>query len=128
MTETIKDNSQQHTGNWVEDIRKGAEIERKEREETSRQRSKEAFDKMRDKANAERDEINGLMKQVAERNYNDNKLKRDKEIETAKQKAMQQIESEYESKHGVDTDKTERTKQALSKLTKRFMIIKKYLY
>ena len=26
MTETIKDNSQQHTGNWVEDIRKGAEI------------------------------------------------------------------------------------------------------
>lgn len=25
MTETIKDNSQQHTGNWVEDIRKGAE-------------------------------------------------------------------------------------------------------
>ena len=47
MTETIKDNSQQHTGNWVEDIRKGAEIERKEREETSRQRSKEAFDKMR---------------------------------------------------------------------------------
>ena len=52
MTETIKDNRQQHTGNWVEDIRKGAEIERKEREETSRQRSKEAFDKMRDKANA----------------------------------------------------------------------------
>ena len=50
MTETIKDNSQQHTGNWVEDIRKGAEIERKEIEETSRQRSKEAFDKMRDKA------------------------------------------------------------------------------
>ena len=118
MTETIKDNSQQHTGNWVEDIRKGTEIERKEREETSRQRNKEAFDKMKDKANAERDEINGLMKQVAERNYNDNKLKRDKEIETAKQKAMQQIESEYESKHGVDTDKTERTKQALSNLLK----------
>ncbi|WP_260341493.1 hypothetical protein, partial [Lactococcus cremoris] len=118
MTETIKDNSKQHTGNWVEDIRKGAEIERKEREETSRQRSKEAFDKMRDKANAKRDEMNGLMKQVAERNYNDNKLKRDKEIETAKQKAMQQIESEYESKHGVDTDKTERTKQALSNLLK----------
>ncbi|MCT3108275.1 hypothetical protein EFO15_06345 [Lactococcus lactis] len=128
MTETIKDNSQQHTGNWVEDIRKGAEIERKEREETSRQRSKEAFDKMRDKANAERDEINGLMKQVAERNYNDNKLKRDKEIETAKQKAMQQIESEYESKHGVDTDKTERTKQALSNLLKGLWLIKKYLY
>ena len=118
MTETIKDNSQQHTGNWVEDIRKGAEIERKEREETSRQRSKEAFDKMRDKANAERDEINGLMKQVAERNYNDNKLKRDKEIKVAKQKAMQQIESEYESKYGVNTDKTERTKQALSNLLK----------
>uniref|UniRef100_UPI0024A6DE0F hypothetical protein n=1 Tax=Lactococcus lactis subsp. cremoris TaxID=1359 RepID=UPI0024A6DE0F len=118
MTETIKDNSKQHTGNWVEDIRKGAEIERKEREETSRQRSKEAFDKMRDKANAERDEMNGLMKQVAERNYNDNKLKRDKEIKVAKQKAMQQIESEYESKYGVNTGKTERTKQALSNLLK----------
>lgn len=60
---------------------------------------------MRDKKNAE---INGLMQQqVAERNYNDNKLKRDKEIETAKQKAMQQIASEYESKYGVSTDKTE---------------------
>ena len=118
MTETIKDNSQQHTGNWVEDIRKGAEIERKEIDETSRQRSKEAFDKMRDKANAERDEINGLMKQVAEINYNDNKLKRDKEIETAKQKAMQQIESEFESKHGVDTEETQRTKQAWSNLLK----------
>ena len=118
MTETIKDNSQQHTGNWVEDIRKGAEIERKEREETSRQRSKEAFDKMRDKANAKRDEMNGLMKQVAERNYNDNKLKRDKEIKVAKQKAMQQIESEYESKYGVNTDKTERTNQAWSNLLK----------
>ncbi|MGL4342058.1 MAG: hypothetical protein ACRCSZ_06585, partial [Lactococcus lactis] len=118
MTETIKDNSQQHTGNWVEDIRKGAEIERKEIDETSRQRSKEAFDKMRDKANAKRDEMNGLMKQVAERNYNDSKLKRDKEIKVAKQKAMQQIESEYESKYGVDTDKTERTKHALSNLLK----------
>ena len=107
MTETIKDNSKQHTGNWVEDIRKGAEIERKEIDETSRQRSKEAFDK-----------INGLMKQVAERNYNDSKLKRDKEIKVAKQKAMQQIESEYESKYGVDTDKTERTKQAWSNLLK----------
>ena len=118
MTETIKDNSQQHTGNWVEDIRKGAEIERNEREEANKQRSKEAFDKMRDKKNAELAEINGLMKQVAERNYNDNKLKRDKEIETAKQKAMQQIESEFESKHGVDTDKTERTNQAWSNLLK----------
>lgn len=118
MTETIKDNSQQHTGNWVEDIRKGAEIERKEREEANKQRSKEAFDKMRDKANAERAEINGLMQQVAERNYNDNKLKRDKEIETAKQNAMRQVESEYESKYGVSTDKTERTKQAWSDLLK----------
>ena len=118
MTETIKDNSQQHTGNWVEDIRKGAEIERNEREEANKQRSKEAFDKMRDKKNAELAEINGLMKQVAERNYNDNKLKRDKEIETAKQKAMQQIASEYESKHGVSTDKTERTNQAWSNLLK----------
>ncbi|WP_394205200.1 hypothetical protein [Lactococcus chungangensis] len=118
MTETIKDNSQQHTGNWIEDIRKGAEIERKEREETSRQQSKEAFDKMRDKANAERAEINGLMQQVAEMNYNDNMLKRDKEIETAKQNAMRQVESEYESKYGVSTDKTERTKQAWSDLLK----------
>ena len=118
MTETIKDNSKQHTGNWVEDIRKGAEIERKEIDETSRQRTKEAFDKMRDKANSERDELNGLMKQVAEINYNDNKLKRDKEIETAKQKAMQQIESEFESTHGVSTDKTERTNQAWSNLLK----------
>lgn len=118
MTETIKDNSQQHTGNWVEDIRKGAEIERKEREEANKQRSKEAFDKMRDKANAERDEINGLMQQVAEINYNDNKLKRDKEIETAKQKAMRQVESEYESKYGVSTDKTERINQAWSNLLK----------
>ena len=118
MTETIKDNSQQHTGNWVEDIRKGAEIERKEREETSRQQSKEAFDKMRDKANAERAEINGLMQQVAEINYNDNKLKRDKEIETAKQNAMRQVESEYESKYGVSTDKTEQTNQAWSNLLK----------
>ena len=118
MTETIKDNSQQHTGNWVEDIRKGAEIERKEREEANKQRSKEAFDKMRDKANAERAEINGLMQQVAERNYNDNKLKRDKEIETAKQNAMRQVESEYESKYGVSTDKTERTNQAWSNLLK----------
>ena len=118
MTETIKDNSQQHTGNWVEDIRKGAEIERNEREEANKQRSKEAFDKMRDKKNSELAEINGLMKQVAERNYNDNKLKRDKEIETAKQKAMQQIESEYESKYGVSTDKTERTNQAWSNLLK----------
>lgn len=73
---------------------------------------------MRDKANAERDEINGLMQQVAEINYNDNKLKRDKEIETAKQKAMRQVESEYESKYGVSTDKTERTKQAWSDLLK----------
>ena len=118
MTETIKDNSQQHTGNWVEDIRKGAEIERKEREEANKQRSKEAFDKMRDKKNAERAEIYGLMKQVAERNYNDNKLKRDKEIETAKQNAMRQVESEYESKYGVSTDKTERTNQAWSNLLK----------
>ena len=118
MTEITKDNSQQHTGNWVEDIRKGAEIERKEREEANKQRSKEAFDKMRDKANAERDELNGLMKQVAEINYNDSKLKRDKEIETAKQKAMQQIESDYESKYGVSTDKTERTNQAWSNLLK----------
>ena len=118
MTETIKDNSQQHTGNWVEDIRKGAEIERKEREETSRQRNKETFDKMRDKANAERAEINGLMQQVAEINYNDNKLKRDKEIETAKQNAMRQVESEYESKYGVSTDKTEQTNQAWSNLLK----------
>ena len=118
MTETIKDNSQQHTGNWVEDIRKGAEIERNEREEANKQRSKEAFDKMRDKANAERAEINGLMQQVAERNYNDNKLKRDKEIETAKQNAMRQVESEYESKYGVSTDKTERTNQAWSNLLK----------
>ncbi|MFZ2609209.1 MAG: hypothetical protein WAX16_07885 [Lactococcus raffinolactis] len=118
MTETTKDNSQQHTGNWVEDIRKGAEIERKEREEANKQRSKEAFDKMRDKANAERDEINGLMKQVAEINYNDNKLKRDKEIETAKQNAMRQVESEYESKYGVSTDKTEQTNQAWSNLLK----------
>ena len=118
MTETIKDNSQQHTGNWVEDIRKGAEIERNEREEANKQRSKEAFDKMRDKANAERDEINGLMQQVAEINYNDNKLKRDKEIETAKQKAMRQVESEYESKYGVSTDKTEQTNQAWSNLLK----------
>ena len=78
MTETIKDNSQQHTGNWVEDIRTGAEIERTERGDASRQRSKEAVDKMRDKANAERDEINGLMKQVAEGNYKDDQLKRDK--------------------------------------------------
>ena len=118
MTETIKDNSQQHTGNWVEDIRKGAEIERKEIDETSRQRTKEAFDKMRDKANAERAEINGLMQQVAEINYNDNKLKRDKEIETAKQNAMRQVESEYESKYGVSTNKTEQTNQAWSNLLK----------
>ena len=118
MTETIKDNSQQHTGNWVEDIRKGAEIERNEREEANKQRNKEAFDKMRDKKDAESAEINGLMKQVAERNYNDNKLKRDKEIETAKQNAMRQVESEYESKYGVSTDKTERTNQAWSNLLK----------
>ena len=118
MIETIKDNSQQHTGNWVGDIRKGAERERKEREETSRQRSKEAFDQMREKGNAKRDENNVLKKQVAERNYNDQKLTRHKEIKAVKQKAMQQIEPEYESKHGVDTDKTVRTNQALSNLLK----------
>ena len=118
MTETIKDNRQQHTSNLDEQIRTIAEIERKEREEKSRQRRKGAFEKMREKVNAESDEINGMMKQVAERKYNDNKLKRDKEIETAKQKAMRQIESEYDNKHGVDTDKTERTKQALSNLLK----------
>ncbi|MDN5410937.1 MAG: hypothetical protein L0F95_00835 [Lactococcus sp.] len=45
-------------------------------------------------------------------------LKRDKEIESAKQKAMQQIESEYESKHGVSSDKTDGINQAWSNLLK----------
>ncbi len=118
MTETSKDNGQQFTGNWVTETYKRAEIERKEREETNRQQSKEYFDKMRDKANAEADEIKRLTKQVAERNYNENKLKRDKEIESAKQKAMQQIESEYESKHGVSSDKKDGINQAWSNLLK----------
>ncbi|WP_314085720.1 hypothetical protein [Pseudolactococcus chungangensis] len=106
------------TGNWIDELKQSTDKERKEREEINRQRSKEFFDKMRVKANAERDEMNGLMKQVAERNYNDNKLKRDKEIETAKQKAMRQVQSEYESKHGVNTDKTNGINQAWSNLIK----------
>ena len=51
-------------------------------------------------------------------------MKTFKEIETAKQKAMQQIESEYESKYGVSTDKTERTNQAWSNLLKDLWLIK----
>jgi hypothetical protein len=118
MTETTKDNSQQHTGTGWRTSEKAQRLNAKKERRRADSRVKKAFDKMRDKKNAERDEINGLMQQVAERNYNDNKLKRDKEIETAKQKAMQQIASEYESKHGVDTDKTEQTKQAWSNLLK----------
>ena len=52
------------TGNWIDELKQSTDKERKEREEINRQRSKEFFDKMRVKANAERDEMNGLMKQV----------------------------------------------------------------
>ncbi|MGX7048314.1 phage protein [Lactococcus piscium] len=118
MTETSKDNGQQFTGNWVTETYKRAETERKEREEANKQQSKEFFDKMRDKANAEADEIKRLTKQVAEMNYNESKLKREKEIESAKQKAMQQIESEYERKYGINSDKTNGIDQAWSNLLK----------
>ena len=111
MTETIKDNSKQHTRNWVEDIRKGAEIERKEREETSRQRSKEAFNKMRDKANAERAANQELFYKAISKTRKEEEKKRALELEKAKARALDKVEEEYE-KHGVKSSKTEKLENA----------------
>lgn len=118
MTETNQDNKQQLTGNWVTDTYIGAEKERREREEASRQQSKEFFDRLKQKAEAERAEISNLMNKVAERNYKESKSKRDKDIELAKEQAMKKIEDEYESKHGVRSDKTQQLDDAYHSLTK----------
>lgn len=118
MTETNQDNKQQLTGNWVTDTCIGAEKERREREEASRQQSKEYFDRLKQKAEAERAEISNLMNKVAERNYKESKSKREKDIELAKEQAMKKIEAEYESKHGVRSDKTQRLDDAYHSLAK----------
>lgn len=105
-------------GNWIDDTYKRAEIERREREDANRQQSKEFFDDMRDKANTERADMEELQRKTAQKIHHDNSVKRDEELNEAKQKAIEQVQSEYESKHGVSSDKTGGINQAWSDLLK----------
>lgn len=106
------------TDNWLAETYKRAEIERKEREDANRQQSKEFFDGLKNKAESERAEMEELQRKTAQKIHHDNSVKRDKELNEAKQKAMQQVQSEYESKHGVSSDKTDGINQAWSNLLK----------
>lgn len=114
MTDNSKDIQTHDPYKWQEDMLAGAERERAEK----MQASKDAMEAMRKKEMAKRAEMAELSRKTAEKIREDNKKLRDKEIAEAKAKAIADIEDEHNRKYGVPSDKSERINEALDSLAK----------
>ena len=114
MTDNSKENQAHDSYKWYDDMLAGAERERAEK----MQASKDAMEAMRKKEMAKRAEMAELSRKTAEKIREDNKKLRDKEIAEAKAKAIADIEDEHNRKYGVPSDKSERINEAWDSLAK----------
>lgn len=108
MTDNSKENQAHDSYKWYDDMLAGAERERAEK----MQASKDAGEAMRKEEMAKRAEMAELSRKTAEKIQEDNKKLRDKEIAEAKAKAIADIEDEHNRKYGVPSDKSERIDKA----------------
>jgi hypothetical protein len=97
---------------WYDNIVKGAERERQERINES----KEAWKAVIDKAVSKREQTADLMAKTAKAIHEGNITKRDKEVAEAKAKAIADVEAEYELKQNVKSDQTQRVDKAWKSL------------